>query len=57
VEIDEYRNYEKAAAALKEALKHATKIKSEIKDARVASLEGMKPPHFVNNLFCVVVIS
>ena len=37
---DEYRNYEKALAALKEALKHAGRIKSEVRDARVMSLTG-----------------
>jgi intraflagellar transport protein 140 len=38
--VDEYRNYEKALAALKEALKWAGRIKGEIRDARVLSLTG-----------------
>ena len=39
VEIDEYRNYEKAAAALREAAKQSSRIKEEaLKDARTASL-------------------
>lgn len=40
VEIDEYRNYEKALAALREAAKHAAKIRGEIREARVATLGG-----------------
>ena len=41
VEIDEFRNYEKAAAALREASKAAGKIKEEaIKDARLMTLQG-----------------
>jgi intraflagellar transport protein 140 len=41
VEIDEYRNYEKAAAALREAAKQAGKIKEEaLKEARVRALAG-----------------
>lgn len=41
VEIDEYRNYEKAAAALREAAKQAARIKEEaLKDARTGSLAG-----------------
>jgi intraflagellar transport protein 140 len=35
VEIDEYRDYEKATAALNEALKHAKRSISENKDMRV----------------------
>jgi intraflagellar transport protein 140 len=40
VEIDEYRNYEKALAALKEALKAAARIKGDIREARTSSLTG-----------------
>jgi len=40
LEIDDFRNYEKALAALREALKHAAKIKSDLRDARVASLNS-----------------
>ena len=40
VEIDEYRQYEKALAALREALKAADKIRSDIRAARLASLNG-----------------
>ncbi|KAL4454946.1 hypothetical protein ABPG74_006328 [Tetrahymena malaccensis] len=39
VEIDEYRDYEKAAAALNEALKHAKKSTSESRDFRIEQLE------------------
>ena len=39
VEIDEYRDYEKALAALKEAIKFANKSTSETKADRVAQLE------------------
>jgi intraflagellar transport protein 140 len=35
VEIDEYRDYEKASAALKEALKHANKSTSEDKASKI----------------------
>jgi intraflagellar transport protein 140 len=40
VEIDEYRNYEKALAALKEALRHAEKIKTDIREAKIVSLQA-----------------
>jgi len=40
-EIDEFRNYEKAAAALREAAKVAAKIKEEaLKDAKLQALSG-----------------
>jgi len=39
VEIDEYRDYEKAFAALNEALKHAKKVTGEGSDYRVSTLE------------------
>ncbi|RYY36123.1 aminotransferase class V-fold PLP-dependent enzyme [archaeon] len=39
-EIDEYRNYDKALAALKEALKQAARIVTDIREARVAALTG-----------------
>ena len=39
VEIDEYRDYEKALAALKEACTHMGKARSAGKDAKVATLE------------------
>lgn len=42
---DEYRNYEKALAAYKEALKNSHKIKTDIRDARVASLNGAERTH------------
>lgn len=35
VEIDEYRDYEKAVAALKEAMKHAHKSTGEDKEQRI----------------------
>jgi intraflagellar transport protein 140 len=35
VEIDEYRDYEKACAALKEALKHANKSANEDKNVKI----------------------
>lgn len=40
VEIDEYQNYEKAVKALKEAIKHANKIKTAEKETKVALLEA-----------------
>ena len=39
VEIDEYRDYEKALAALKEAMKHAQKIVAGSRDERCGMLE------------------
>jgi hypothetical protein len=43
VEIDEFRNYEKATAALREAAKQAGKIKEEaLKEARVSALTGAR---------------
>jgi len=35
VEIDEYRDYDKACAALREALKHANKSLSEDKATKI----------------------
>lgn len=35
VEIDEYRDYEKACAALKEAMKHATKSTADDKNTKI----------------------
>ena len=35
VEIDEYRDYEKAIAALKEAMKHANRSTSSEKESRI----------------------
>lgn len=41
MEIDEYRNYEKALSAMKEALRQAGKIKEEgAKEARLTDLQG-----------------
>ncbi len=41
VEIDDFRNYEKAAAALREAAKQAGRIKEEaLKEARTSALTG-----------------
>lgn len=42
VEIDEYRDYEKAAAALKEAIKHMSKANSPDKEYRIETLTGKK---------------
>lgn len=39
VEIDEYRDYEKAMAALKEAMKHAQKVVGDSREQRIAMLE------------------
>ena len=38
VEIDEYRDFEKAIAALKEAVKHANRMSSPEKEARLEIL-------------------
>jgi len=42
VEIDEYRDYEKAGAALKEAIKHMNKATSPDKEYRIESLNTKK---------------
>jgi intraflagellar transport protein 140 len=38
VEIDEYRDYDKAVAAIKEAIKHISKSTSPERDAKVSNL-------------------
>lgn len=40
VEIDEYRNYEKALGALREAAKHAAKLTGADKEQRLSSLNS-----------------
>lgn len=42
VEIDEYRDYEKASAALKEAIKHMSKSTSQDKEYRLETLNHKK---------------
>lgn len=42
VEIDEYRDYDKALAALKEAIKHMSKSTSHDKDQRIDTLSRRK---------------
>jgi intraflagellar transport protein 140 len=42
VEIDEYRDYEKASAALKESIKHMSKATSPDKDYRLETLNLKK---------------
>ena len=42
VEIDEYRDYEKAIAALKESIKHMSKSSSHEKDYRLDTLNTKK---------------
>lgn len=42
MEIDEYRDYEKASAALKEALKHLNKSSSHDKEYRLEILNTKK---------------
>lgn len=42
VEIDEYRDYEKAIAALKEAIKHLSKSTSPDRDAKIGSINQKK---------------
>lgn len=42
VEIDEYRDYEKAAAALKEAIKHMSKSTSADRDSKLSAITAKK---------------
>jgi len=39
IEIDEYRDYEKAGAALREAIKQANKLESPEKEIRIQRLQ------------------
>lgn len=42
VEIDEYRDYDKAIGALKEAIKHMSKSTSSEREAKISNLNYKK---------------